>query len=85
MGDDAVQAFLEELATKARRYAEAVASPGQGGAARRTPSERLGGPVPGRDAHQHLPGTRNPRRPGGRGLERQWEAAAWEELQNPTR
>lgn len=85
MGDDAVHAFLEELATKARRYAEAVASPGQGGAARRTSSERLGGPVPGREAQRHLPGTRNPRRPGGRGLERQWEAAVWDEMQNHTR
>ena len=80
MGDGAVQAFLEELATKAQRYAEAVANPGQGGATRRTPSERLGGPVPGPDAHRHLTGNRNPRRPGGRMLERQWEAAAWEEI-----
>lgn len=82
MGDEAVHAFLEELATKAQRFAEAVANPGQGGASRRTPSERLGGPVPGREAHRHLPGTRNPRRPGGRVLERQWEAAAWEEMRD---
>ncbi len=80
MGDEGVEAFLDELKIKARRYAEAVASPGRGSATRQTPSERLGGPVPGRDAHLHLPGTRNPRRPGGRMLERQWEAAAWEEL-----
>jgi hypothetical protein len=82
MGDEAVHAFLEELGTKAQRYAEAVANPGHGGATRRTPSERLGGPVPGREAHQHLPGTRNPRRAGGRMLERQWEAAAWEEMRD---
>jgi hypothetical protein len=79
MGDAGVRAFLDELNTKVQRYAEAVESPGQGGAARRTPSEPLGGPVPGRQAYRHLPGTRDPRRPGGRRLERQWEAAAWEE------
>jgi len=81
IGDPAVLDFLEELGTKARRYAEAVANPRQGGATRRTPSERLGGPVPGREAHWHMEGTRNPRRPGGRQLERQWEAAEWNELQ----
>lgn len=80
MGDASVRAFLDELSTKALRYAEAVANPGQGGATRRTPPERLGGPVPGPEAHRHLAGTRDPRRPGGRTLERQWEAAAWEEL-----
>ncbi|MGH7669932.1 MAG: hypothetical protein ACRENQ_10625 [Gemmatimonadaceae bacterium] len=80
MGDQTVLDFLEELVTKARRYAEAVANPGQGGATRQTPSERLGGPVPGREAHRHLTGTRDPRRAGGRQLERQWEAAAWEEM-----
>ncbi|HEX5436608.1 MAG TPA: hypothetical protein VFW98_05595 [Gemmatimonadaceae bacterium] len=85
MGEGAVRTFLEELATKAQRYAEAVANPGQGGATRRTPSEPLGGPVPGREAHYHLPGTRNPRRPGGRVLERQWEAAAWEKMQGGLR
>ena len=81
IGNASVHAFLDELNTKADRYAEAVAHPGQGGATRRTPSERLGGPVPGQQAHLHLPGTRNPRRPGSRMLERQWEAAAWEEMQ----
>ncbi len=80
MGEEGLRGFLAELETKARRYAEAVANPGQGGATRRTPSERLGGPVPGREAHHHLAGTRNPRRPGGRELERQWEAAAWQEI-----
>ena len=82
MGDEAVRVFLDELHTKAQRYAEAVANPGRGGASRNTPSERLGGPVPGRDAHRHLTGTRNPRRPGGRMLEREWEAAAWEEMRD---
>lgn len=80
MGDAGVRGFLEELATRAERYAEAVANPGQGGAVRRTPSELLGGPVPGREAHRHLSGTRNARRPGGRTLEREWEAAAWQEI-----
>jgi len=80
MGDSSVLAFLDELTAKAHRFAEAVANPGQGGATRQTPSERLGGPVPGREAHRHLEGTRDPRRPGGRMLERQWEASAWEEL-----
>jgi hypothetical protein len=79
MGERAVRAFIEELDTKAERYAEAVANPGRGGATRRTPSERLGGPVPGRRAHLHLEGRRNPRRPGGRALEREWESAAWVE------
>src|SRR5690242_9726733 len=58
-GDEAVHACLAELGTKTQRYAEAVANPGRGGATRRTPRERLGGPVPGRDAHRHLPGTRS--------------------------
>lgn len=80
VGEEVLLEFLEELAVKARRYAEAVANPGRGGAARTSPSERLGGPVPGPDGHKHLPGRRNPRRPGGRNLERQWEIAAWEEL-----
>ncbi|HEY9449197.1 MAG TPA: hypothetical protein VIQ60_05560 [Gemmatimonadaceae bacterium] len=82
MGDEAVRAFLGDLVTKSQRFAEAVANPGQGGATRHTPSERLGGPVPGRVAYRHLAGTRNPRRPGGRVLERQWEAAAWEEMRD---
>ena len=79
MGDAAVRAFIGELDTKAERYAEAVANPGRGGATRQTPSERLGGPVPGRRAHWHLEGRRDPRRPGGRALEREWENAAWAE------
>ena len=83
MGESAVRAFLEELDTKAERYAEAVANPGRGGATRHTPSERLGGPVPGRRAHLHLEGRRNPRRPGGRALEREWESAAWAEAGEP--
>lgn len=79
MGVSSVRAFIEELDTKAERYAEAVANPGRGGATRRTPSERLGGPVPGPRAHFHLEGRRDPRRPGGRALEREWESTAWAE------
>lgn len=82
MGEHATLDFLTELEIKAQRYAEALANPRQSGATRRTPSERLGGPVPGREAHRHLDGTRNPRRPGGRQLERQWEAAEWEEIRS---
>lgn len=85
MGVASVRAFLEELDTKAERYAEAVANPGRGGATRLTPSERLGGPVPGRRAHFHLEGRRDPRRPGGRALEREWESAAWAEVVVGTR
>lgn len=81
LGDQPVQEFLDELRTKADRYAEAVAHPGRGGATRRTPGELLGGPVPWPEGHLHLGGARDPRRPGGRALERQWEAARWEEVQ----
>ena len=77
MGEAAVEAFLDELLVKTRRFAEAVDHPGRGGATRRVPGEPLGGPVP--EGEVHLSGTRNPRRPGGRALERQWEAALWEE------
>ncbi len=85
MGDAAVRAFIGELDTKAERYAEAVANPGRGGATRHTPSERLGGPVPGRKAHWHLEGRRDPRRPGGRALEREWESEAWAEASEQPR
>lgn len=77
MGDEAVQRFLDELRTKADRYSEVITHPRQSGATRTTPGELLGGPVPGREAHLHLGGPRNPRRPGGRAIEREWEAAAW--------
>lgn len=83
IGDAAVEAFLDELRTKARRYAEAVAHPGEGGATRSTSGEPLGGPIPGGGGEAHLSGTRDPRRPGGRALERQWEAAFWNEIEGP--
>lgn len=79
IGDAAFGSFLDEVRIKAQRYAEAVAHPGEGGAARCTASEPLGGPVSYGEAH--LPGTRDPRRPGGRALERQWEADFWNEIE----
>jgi hypothetical protein len=79
IGEAAFGRFLDEVRIKAQRYAEAVAHPGEGGAARCTASEPLGGPVSHGEAH--LPGTRDPRRPGGRALERQWEADFWNEIE----
>ena len=79
IGEVAFDSFLEEVRIKAQRYAEAVAHPGEGGAARCTASEPLGSPICHGEAH--LPGTRDPRRPGGRALERQWEADFWNEIE----
>ncbi len=82
IGEAALERFLDEIRIKAQRYAEAVAHPGEGGATRCIASEPLGGPV--RDGEAHLPGTRDPRRPGGRALERQWETAFWNEIGGAT-
>ena len=79
MGETSVESFLDELRTKTRRYAEAVSHPGEGSATRRTPGELLGGPIPKGVAH--LAGARDPRRPGGRALEREWEAILWDEVE----
>ncbi|MGH7649102.1 MAG: hypothetical protein ACREND_13380 [Gemmatimonadaceae bacterium] len=81
MGEAAVESFLGELLIKTQRFAEAVDHPGQGSATRLIPGEPLGGPVPAGEVH--LPGTRNPRRPGGRAMEREWETALWEEVVMP--
>ncbi len=78
VGIKAVDSFVGDLGVKAHRYAEARAHPGKGGATRRVAGEPLGGPIPAGEAH--LSGRRNPRRPGGRALERQWEATFWEEI-----
>ena len=78
LGLAAVEAFLDEIRVKARRYEEALAHPGEGSATRVTASEQLGGPTPGGEVH--LAGTRDPRRPGGRALERQWEAELWSHI-----
>ena len=82
IGEAALERSLDEIRIEAQRYAEAVAHPGEGGATRCIASERLGGPV--RDGEAHLPGTRDPRRPGGRALERQWETAFWNEIGGAT-
>ena len=78
LGLAAFETFLNELRVKAQRYNEALSHPGEGSAARVTASEQLGGPTPHGEAH--LDGTRNPRRPGGRALERRWEAELWNRL-----
>ena len=74
-----LEAYLDEIRVKARRYDEARAHPGEGAATRVTASEPLGGPTPHGEAH--LAGTRNPRRAGGRALERQWEAELWNRIE----
>lgn len=78
IGEVALDRFLDEMRIKVQRYAEALAHPGEGSAARNTASEPLGGPIEHGEAR--LPGTRDPRRPGGRALERQWEAEFWNEI-----
>jgi hypothetical protein len=80
-GPDAFDAFLEEVRVKGRRYAEAVAHPGEGRASRDTASEPMGGPTPG--GEEHLPGTRDPRRSDSRALERQREAELWNNRSAP--
>jgi hypothetical protein len=77
-GSDAVDAFLEELRTKARRHAEALAHPGEGAASRVTAGEPLGGPTP--EGHAHLGESRDARRAGGRAAEREREAELWNEI-----
>jgi hypothetical protein len=75
LGEVAVEQFLDELGTKAHRYREALTHPGVGGALRETPGEALGGPTP--DGEMHVDVARDPRRPGGRALERKAEAELW--------
>jgi len=72
-----VEQLTVELLIKAQRYEEARAHPGQGGASREVPGEAIGGPVPG--GEELIGGPRDPRRPGGRHEEREWERAAWSE------
>ena len=80
IGLDAFEKFLDEIRVKAQRYDEALSHPGEGAAHRVTASEPLGGPTPQGEAH--LADTRNPRRPGGRALERRWEAELWKKLED---
>ena len=75
IGLEETEAFLGELATKARRYGEAERHPGEGRLRRETPGEQLGGPTP--DGHRHAGEARDPDRPGGRAAERVREAAIW--------
>jgi hypothetical protein len=76
-GLTAVEQLTVELLIKAQRYAEAQAHPGQGGATREIPGEVIGGPTP--SGEELIGGPRDPRRPGGRHEEREWERAAWSE------
>lgn len=78
LGLTAFDLFLEGLRVKAQRYDEALSHPGEGAETRISASEPLGGPTPRGEAH--LDGTRNPRRLGGRALERRWEAELWSRL-----
>jgi hypothetical protein len=73
----AVEQLTVELLIKAQRYEEARAHPGQGGATREIPGEVIGGPTP--SGEELIGGPRDPRRPGGRHEEREWERAAWTE------
>jgi hypothetical protein len=75
LGEIAVEQFLSELGTKAHRYREAISHPGVGGAGRETRGETIGGPTP--DGEVHVDVARDPRRPGGRALERKAEAELW--------
>lgn len=69
------EAFLQELAVKARRFDEAQQHPGEGRQQRQTPGEPIGGPTP--DGHRHVEAARDPGRPGHRSAERGLEAALW--------
>lgn len=68
-------AFLAEIAIKARRYQEAIDHPGEGRSLRVTPGEELGGPMPA--GHDHLAAARNPDHRGAREAERAVEAELW--------
>ena len=68
-------AFLGEVAVKARRFQEAVDHPGEGRACRMTPGEELGGPTPA--GHEHLTMARDPSRRGAREAERVIEGELW--------
>lgn len=75
LGLNETEAFLGELATKARRYDEAERHPGEGRLERETPGEPLGGPTPA--GHRHGAESRDADRPGGRAAERVREAGLW--------
>jgi hypothetical protein len=70
------EAFLSEIAIKARRFQEAVDNPGDGRAFRVTPGEELGGPTPA--GHHHLAIARDPDERGAREAERVIEGELWD-------
>lgn len=76
MGLAEFDAFLNEVALKARRFQEAVDHPGEGRTFRATPGEELGGPMPA--GHDHLPMSREPNHRGAREAERAIEGKLWE-------
>lgn len=75
MGLAEFEAFLVEVALKARRFQEAVDHPGEGRTFRATPGEELGGPRPA--GHDHLPIAREPDHRGAREAERVIESELW--------
>ncbi|MEO8945552.1 MAG: hypothetical protein ABI338_03565 [Gemmatimonadaceae bacterium] len=75
MGLVEFDAFLEEIAIKARRFQEAVDHPGEGRACRVTLGEELGGPTP--EGHEHLAIARDPDHRGAREAERAIEGEMW--------
>ena len=76
MGVGEFDAFLTEIAVKARRFQEAVDHPGEGRAFRVTPGEELGGPMPA--GHDHMPTAREPDQRGARAADRAHEGELWE-------
>ena len=85
MGVVAFDAFLAEVATKARRFQEAIDHPGEGRAFRVTPGEEVGGPVP--EGHRHLAIRRDSDHRGAREAERAMEGDLWtisESARRPT-
>jgi hypothetical protein len=75
MGLAKFDAFLGEVATKAKRYQEAADHPGKGRTFRAVAGEKLGGPVP--TGHDHIAVPRNPDRRGAREAERVIESELW--------
>jgi len=75
MGIAEFDAFLAEIAVKARRFQEAVDHPGEGRELRVTPGEDLGGPTPA--GHDHVATARDPDHRGAREAERAVEGTLW--------
>jgi hypothetical protein len=79
MGLAEFDAFLAEIAVKARRFQEAVDHPGEGRKLRSTPGEELGGPTPA--GHEHVATARDPDQRGAREAERATEGELWARTQ----